>query len=206
MSMSILSFKFRHISGFLPGQFEIHPNTIIRTGESQAIGGKYLQGIELQTAEECQRLCCRTEGCDVYIFETKNNGYCYLFTCGPLDNFHCKFTHHTNYTSAVLNPSFGVSHGSHGSHPQLTSSAGPPLSSYTSIPISQQERELLHLKGVTQIHVDNGIPLSSKLALNSNGIEFSRNFPNKLTLNNDETESTGLQHPLQTGIIKCIII
>ncbi|XP_011194800.1 uncharacterized protein LOC105220090 isoform X3 [Zeugodacus cucurbitae] len=84
------------------GKYEIHKNTIIRTGESQTLGGKYLQGLELDTTEECQRLCCETESCDVYVFEDKSDGYCYLFECGPPENFHCKFTRHANYTSAVL--------------------------------------------------------------------------------------------------------
>lgn len=34
----------------------------------------------------------------------QNQGTCFLFHCGPSQNFRCKFTHHGNYTSAVLTP------------------------------------------------------------------------------------------------------
>lgn len=122
------------------GQFDVHKNTIIRTGESQAIGGKYLQGIELETMEECQRLCCETESCDVYIFESKKDGYCYLFECGTPENFHCKFTRHANYTSAVLTPVIR--------HMSEVTTPHPPVHLPHSITsnISQQEWELSNLK------------------------------------------------------------
>lgn len=32
----------------------------------------------------------------------QNAGSCYLFQCGPPEDFKCKFTHHANYSSAVL--------------------------------------------------------------------------------------------------------
>lgn len=117
------------------GRFDVHVNTIIRTGESQAIGGKFLQGLELETPEKCQRLCCETTDCDVYVFEEKNDGYCYLFQCGSPKNFHCKFTRHANYTSALLTQSKAV----------LTTTQKPK----TYIPltnISTQEQELISLK------------------------------------------------------------
>ncbi|XP_075150998.1 uncharacterized protein LOC142225111 [Haematobia irritans] len=120
------------------GQFDVHKNTIIRTGESQAIGGKYLQGLELDTMEECQRLCCETESCDVYIFESKKDGYCYLFECGTPENFHCKFTRHANYTSAVLTPV--IRHGIEVTTPH------PIMQHKSSSGISQQEWELSNLK------------------------------------------------------------
>lgn len=122
------------------GQFDVHKNTIIRTGESQAIGGKYLQGIELDTIEECQRLCCETDACDVYIFESKKDGYCYLFECGTPENFHCKFTRHANYTSAVLTPIIRPINELTTPHP------APHLASSVTSNISQQEWELSNLK------------------------------------------------------------
>ncbi|TDG48635.1 hypothetical protein AWZ03_004964 [Drosophila navojoa] len=121
------------------GHFDVHKNTIIRTGESQAIGGKYLQGLELDTLEECERLCCETDACDVYIFERKSGGYCYLFECGPPENFHCKFTRHANYTSAVLTPQVRSSM-------ELASTPRPQLPHIPSNNISQQEWELSNLK------------------------------------------------------------
>ncbi|XP_033248949.1 low-density lipoprotein receptor-related protein 11 [Drosophila miranda] len=122
------------------GHFDVHKNTIIRTGESQAIGGKYLQGLELDTIEECERLCCETDACDVYIFERKAGGYCYLFECGPPENFHCKFTRHANYTSAVLTPQPQAAPADVASTPR------PQLPHIPSNNISQQEWELSNLK------------------------------------------------------------
>ncbi|XP_068143598.1 ataxin-2 homolog isoform X2 [Drosophila tropicalis] len=124
------------------GHFDVHKNTIIRTGESQAIGGKYLQGLELDTIEECERLCCETDACDVYIFERKSGGYCYLFECGPPENFHCKFTRHANYTSAVLTPQVRET----AAEVAKSSTPKPQLPHIPSNNISQQEWELTNLK------------------------------------------------------------
>ncbi|XP_055921169.1 uncharacterized protein LOC129952561 [Eupeodes corollae] len=117
------------------GRFDVHGNTIIRTGESQAIGGKFLQGLELETPEKCQRLCCETTDCDVYVFEEKNDGYCYLFQCGSPKNFHCKFTRHSNYTSALLTQFKAV----------LTTTPRPNTHIVLTN-ISTQEQELISLK------------------------------------------------------------
>uniref|UniRef100_A0A034WDU0 Low-density lipoprotein receptor-related protein 11 n=1 Tax=Bactrocera dorsalis TaxID=27457 RepID=A0A034WDU0_BACDO len=126
------------------GKYEIHKNTIIRTGESQTLGGKYLQGLELDTTEECQRLCCETESCDVYVFEDKSDGYCYLFECGPPENFHCKFTRHTNYTSAVLTVAHNLNEKTTKA-PSATEMAGTKN-------FSQQEWELTRLKVKPETH------------------------------------------------------
>ncbi|XP_069962463.1 uncharacterized protein [Bactrocera oleae] len=125
------------------GKYEIHKNTIIRTGESQTLGGKYLQGLELDTTEECQRLCCETESCDVYVFEDKSDGYCYLFECGPPENFHCKFTRHTNYTSAVL-----TAHNLN----ENTTKAPSATQVIGTNNFSQQEWELTRLKVKPETH------------------------------------------------------
>ncbi|KAJ8964530.1 hypothetical protein NQ314_004825 [Rhamnusium bicolor] len=82
--------------------FNIHRDKIIRTQDSQNMGAKYLNEIDLGSREECLRLCCETDNCDVFVFEEKNSGSCYLFHCGPPEDFKCKFTHHVNYSSAVL--------------------------------------------------------------------------------------------------------
>ncbi|CAH1131802.1 unnamed protein product [Ceutorhynchus assimilis] len=82
--------------------FNVHRDKIIRTQDSQNMGAKYLNEIDLGSREECLRLCCETENCDVFVFEEKNSGSCYLFHCGPPEDFKCKFTHHVNYSSAVL--------------------------------------------------------------------------------------------------------
>ncbi|KAF5273886.1 hypothetical protein FQA39_LY01001 [Lamprigera yunnana] len=37
-----------------------------------------------------------------FAFLLQNSGSCYLFECGPPEDFKCKFTHHANYSSAIL--------------------------------------------------------------------------------------------------------
>ncbi|CAH1101669.1 unnamed protein product [Psylliodes chrysocephalus] len=83
-------------------KFNLHKDKIIRTQDSQNMGAKYLNEIDLGSREECLHLCCETENCDVFVFEEKNAGSCYLFHCGPPEDFKCKFTHHVNYSSAIL--------------------------------------------------------------------------------------------------------
>lgn len=77
---------------------------IIRTNASQSMGGQFLDRADLGSRIECLHLCCETDGCDVYVYDERENNTCYLFRCGPAQDFRCKFTHHANYTSAVLTP------------------------------------------------------------------------------------------------------
>uniref|UniRef100_A0A336MHF2 CSON000530 protein n=1 Tax=Culicoides sonorensis TaxID=179676 RepID=A0A336MHF2_CULSO len=83
-------------------RFDIHSNKIIRTDESINMGAKFIADVELMSHDQCLRLCCETEGCNVFVYEEKVRGTCFLFECGPSENFRCKFTEHTNYTSAIL--------------------------------------------------------------------------------------------------------
>lgn len=53
--------------------FNIHRDKIIRTQDSTSMGAKYLTEFDLGTREECLRLCCETENCDVFVFEEKVN-------------------------------------------------------------------------------------------------------------------------------------
>ncbi|XP_054264350.1 low-density lipoprotein receptor-related protein 11 isoform X2 [Macrosteles quadrilineatus] len=82
--------------------FDIHQDKIIRTQDSRAMGAKYINERDVPTREDCLRLCCETQDCDVFVFEEKTPGSCYLFQCGTPEDFKCKFTKHHNYTSAVL--------------------------------------------------------------------------------------------------------
>ncbi|XP_046664368.1 uncharacterized protein LOC124357034 isoform X1 [Homalodisca vitripennis] len=82
--------------------FDIHQDKIIRTQDSRAMGAKYINERDVSSREECLRLCCETQDCDVFVFEEKTPGSCYLFQCGTPEDFKCKFTKHHNYTSAVL--------------------------------------------------------------------------------------------------------
>ncbi|XP_014251389.1 uncharacterized protein LOC106667758 [Cimex lectularius] len=82
--------------------FDIHQDKIIRTQDSRSMGAKYLNERDVASREDCLRLCCETDSCDVFVFEEKSPGSCYLFECGTSEDFKCKFTKHQNYTSAVL--------------------------------------------------------------------------------------------------------
>lgn len=44
---------------------------IIRTEESRSMGAKFLDHADLGSREECLRLCCETDDCDVFVFEEK---------------------------------------------------------------------------------------------------------------------------------------
>ncbi|KAK1133380.1 hypothetical protein K0M31_011195 [Melipona bicolor] len=111
--------------------FKIHEDKIIRTQESLDMGAKYLKEFDVNSREECLKFCCDTESCDVFIFEEKKPGSCYLFQCGPLHDFKCKFTSHANYSSAVRS-NYNTQH----SNSQLEKESR----------ISQQEHELKSLR------------------------------------------------------------
>ncbi|KAI5744201.1 hypothetical protein M8J76_000074 [Diaphorina citri] len=91
--------------------FAIYENKIIRTEDSKKLGAKYLTSQDVTSRLECLKLCCVTHKCDVFIFEEKIPGTCYMFACGPPDDFRCQFTSHGNYTSAVLSLSNPRSQG-----------------------------------------------------------------------------------------------
>ncbi|KAK9508237.1 hypothetical protein O3M35_007940 [Rhynocoris fuscipes] len=82
--------------------FDILQDKIIRTQDSKDMGAKYITEKDVPTRGDCLRLCCETDNCDVFVYEEKNPGGCYLFECGTPEDFKCKFTKHHNYTSAVL--------------------------------------------------------------------------------------------------------
>ncbi|XP_029720162.2 basic-leucine zipper transcription factor A [Aedes albopictus] len=129
-------------------RFDVHLNTIIRTEESRSMGAKFLDDADVSSREQCLRLCCETEKCDVFVFEEKNQGTCFLFQCGPSNDFHCKFTHHGNYTSAVLKiPS--VEQPPPPLVTQIHSLVQPPSPPQMAVivpQLSQHERELVSLK------------------------------------------------------------
>ncbi|XP_050423901.1 uncharacterized protein LOC126835389 isoform X2 [Adelges cooleyi] len=83
-------------------RFDMHNDKIIRTKDSIKLGAKFIDVVEQRNRFECLDVCCRTSRCDVFVFEEKSPGTCYLFECGPSDDFKCKFTTHKNYSSAVM--------------------------------------------------------------------------------------------------------
>ncbi|XP_041988414.1 formin-like protein 7 isoform X2 [Aricia agestis] len=83
-------------------RFDVQRDKIIRTEESRSMGARYLSELDVGSRHECLRLCCETDSCDVFVFEEKSPGSCYLFNCGPPEDFRCKFTAHGNFSSGVL--------------------------------------------------------------------------------------------------------
>lgn len=80
----------------------------------------------------------------------QGQGACFLFHCGPAQNFRCKFSKHANYTSAV----FSIEKKE--SRPAVV--AIKPNHSMT---LSQNELELKNLKGKPSEIVK--VPLQSTL-------------------------------------------
>lgn len=85
-----------------PTRFDVQRDKIIRTEESQEMGAHYISELDVGARDECLRLCCETDRCDVFVYEEKSPGSCYLFNCGPPEDFRCKFTAHGNFSSGVL--------------------------------------------------------------------------------------------------------
>ncbi|KAL0830951.1 hypothetical protein ABMA28_001846 [Loxostege sticticalis] len=83
-------------------RFDVQRDKIIRTEESREMGARYLSELDVGARQECLRLCCETDSCDVFVYEEKSPGSCYLFNCGPPEDFRCKFTAHGNFSSGVL--------------------------------------------------------------------------------------------------------
>uniref|UniRef100_A0A182QVA5 MANSC domain-containing protein n=1 Tax=Anopheles farauti TaxID=69004 RepID=A0A182QVA5_9DIPT len=132
-------------------RFDVHLNTIIRTEESRSMGARFLDDADLNSREQCLRLCCETENCDVFVFEEKSPGTCFLFQCGPPENFRCKFTRHSNYTSAVLSippPPMEQPPPPPPLAAQIQSLAAQTPTNGGSKPLSQHEMELVSLKDV----------------------------------------------------------
>ncbi|KAH9406614.1 AP-2 complex subunit sigma [Tyrophagus putrescentiae] len=88
--------------GGIEAKFQVNKNSIIRTHDSRALGAKYINETDLSSNEECLRWCWNTTNCNLAVFEEKTRGSCYLFDCGPLDDFKCRFTGHNFYSSSVL--------------------------------------------------------------------------------------------------------
>ncbi|XP_059475255.1 low-density lipoprotein receptor-related protein 11 isoform X2 [Neocloeon triangulifer] len=82
--------------------FDIRSDTIIRTQDSQVLGARFMNESEVSSRDECVRHCCQTTDCNVFIYEEKTPGSCYLFDCGPTDDFKCKFHTHGHYVSGVM--------------------------------------------------------------------------------------------------------
>uniref|UniRef100_A0A182M6E8 MANSC domain-containing protein n=1 Tax=Anopheles culicifacies TaxID=139723 RepID=A0A182M6E8_9DIPT len=166
-------------------RFDVHLNTIIRTEESRSMGARFLDDADLNSREQCLRLCCETENCDVFVFEEKSPGTCFLFQCGPPENFRCKFTRHSNYTSAVLSmppPPVEQPPPPPPLAAQIQSLAAQPATSNGATKLlSQHEMELVSLKdggggggagGNSKLQGTNFAPASSTTPLPPLGVRL----------------------------------
>lgn len=99
------------------------------------------------------------------ILLNQGQGACFLFHCGPAQNFRCKFSKHASYTSAV----FSIEK----KEPRPAVAAIKPNHSLT---ISQNELELKNLKGKPSAIVKK--PLQSELTTATTQQRMGRNiFP-----------------------------
>lgn len=126
------------------------------------MGASFIYHVEAVNRDECLRKCCETDRCDVFVFEEKvtqnqrkltfklylfisplhlfcfqYQGSCFLFECGPPDDFRCQFAAHANYSIAVLS----VHRYKETVKPQVVAPP-PPESPH----LSQHEMELDSLK------------------------------------------------------------
>lgn len=52
-------------------RFDVQRDKIIRTEESREMGARYLSELDVGARQECLRLCCETDACDVFVYEEK---------------------------------------------------------------------------------------------------------------------------------------
>lgn len=79
----LLLFFFFH---FKIGRFDVQLDMIIRTEESRKLGARFLDNADVGSREECVRLCCETDDCDVFIFEEKVS-VLHAFLPNSIENF-----------------------------------------------------------------------------------------------------------------------
>lgn len=57
--------------GACAARFDLQRDKIIRTEESREMGARYLSELDVGARQECLRLCCETDACDVFVYEEK---------------------------------------------------------------------------------------------------------------------------------------
>lgn len=57
--------------GACAARFDVQRDKIIRTEESREMGARYLSELDVGARQECLRLCCETDACDVFVYEEK---------------------------------------------------------------------------------------------------------------------------------------
>lgn len=85
--------------------FDVSERTIIKATESVGNGAEFLGAYsgELRKGEagreDCQAACCRTSGCNIAVLQETSDRDCFLFDCGSVEDFRCKFSVHDNYVA-----------------------------------------------------------------------------------------------------------
>lgn len=96
----------RFVDDHCEGHFQVESSTIIRTEDSMAMGGSFLNETQVLSLARCLHYCCSYPLCNTAVFDerldTSEGGSCYLFDCGSLDDLKCQFTANPDFSSAVL--------------------------------------------------------------------------------------------------------
>lgn len=64
-----------HHENEVESKFIIRPNLIIRTGESRALGAKYINETRLPSNHDCLMWCLETPSCNSAVYEEKVNSF-----------------------------------------------------------------------------------------------------------------------------------
>ncbi|XP_059618369.1 uncharacterized protein LOC132262904 [Phlebotomus argentipes] len=148
------------------GRYDVHVDTIIRTKESLKLKAVFLDETEVLNNQDCANLCCETENCDVFIYEEKVKGTCFLFQCGPPEDFRCKFTRHANYTSAVMSP---MRQPEQQTPPPVLRPAIPQAAPHAGLTV--HEMELVSLKSGKGLRGDETMPGNFTQSKNATPVE-----------------------------------
>ncbi|KAL3875122.1 hypothetical protein ACJMK2_038056 [Sinanodonta woodiana] len=88
--------------------FNSSHSTIIKTKESLLNGAKFLKNLKsIACAQGCIEECCNLDGCDVAVYEEKDENNCYLFNCSKPNS--CIFAPHALYRSIMVTSETDVS-------------------------------------------------------------------------------------------------
>lgn len=95
-----------YVDDHCEGHYQVETNTIIRTEDSMAGGGVFLNETSARSLARCLHYCCSYPLCNTAVYDERSDdadgGSCYLFDCGSLDNIKCQFTSNNGFSSAML--------------------------------------------------------------------------------------------------------
>ena len=95
-----------YVDDHCEGHYQVETNTIIRTEDSIAGGGVFLNETSAASLARCLHYCCSYPLCNTAVYDARSDspdgGSCYLFDCGSLENIKCQFTSNLQFSSAML--------------------------------------------------------------------------------------------------------